>query len=119
MAKQPRIAPAQVQKDRDGLEILKSFPDYAPANAAYTTANVAAKRAELDTAHAEELRKEAEMAAARDHTAALEREYHTLMIGVGEQVAAQYGKDSDEYQALGYKKKSEYNRPVRKPKPTA
>ncbi len=46
----------------------------------------------------------------------MEREYHAFMLGVSEQVAAQYGKDSDEYQALGYKKKSEYKRPARKPK---
>jgi hypothetical protein len=119
MAKQPRIAPAMVQKDRDNLEILKTFSDYAPLNLSYALENVEAKRLELDAARTEELRKEAETATARDHTAALEREYHALMIKVGEQVAAQYGKDSDQYQALGYKKKSEYNRPVRKPKPTA
>jgi hypothetical protein len=119
MAKQPRMAPALVQKDRDGLEILKTFTKYAPANPAYSTASIEAKRLELDAARTVELQKEAETAAARDRTAAVEREYHALMIGAGEQVAAQYGKDSDEYQALGYKKKSEYKRPVRKPKPSA
>jgi TorA maturation chaperone TorD len=118
MAKQPRMAPALVQKDRDGLEILKSFSDYTPSNPAYSKALVEAKRDELDAARTEELRKEAEIAAARDRTATLEREFHALMIGVGEQAAAQYGKDSDQYQALGYKKKSEYKRPVRKPKLT-
>jgi hypothetical protein len=118
MAKQARMAPAMVQKDRDNLEILKTFSDYAPVNLSYTAENVEVKRAELDVARTEELLKEAETATARDHTAVLEREYHALMIKVGEQVAAQYGKDSDQYQALGYKKKSEYKRPVRKPKPT-
>lgn len=115
MAKQNRLAPALVQKDRDNLEILKTFTDYQPANPAYSKAQAEAKRAALDAAHAEELRREAEVATARDHTAAVEREYHACMLGVGEQVAAQYGKDSDQYQALGYKKKSEYKRPTRKP----
>ena len=116
MAKPSRLAPTQVQKDRDNLEILKTFTDYQPANAAYSKAQAEAKRTALDAARTAELQKEAELAAVRDHTDAMEREYHAFMIGVSEQVAAQYGKDSDQYQALGYKKKSEYKRPTRKPK---
>ena len=117
MAKPSRLAPTQVQKDRDNLEILKTFTDYQPANPAYSKAQAEAKRTALDAARATELQKEAELAAVRDHTDAMEREYHAFMIGVSEQIAAQYGKDSDQYQALGYKKKSEYKRPTRKPHP--
>jgi hypothetical protein len=118
MAKPNRLSPTVVQKDRDNLTLLKTFAGYQPANPAYSIALVEAKQAELDAAYAEELRKETEVATARDLTAAKEREYHALLIGVSEQVAAQYGKSSDEYQALGYKKKTEYKRPVRKPKTT-
>ena len=77
--------------------------DYQPTNLAYSKVQVEAKRTALDATRATEL------AAVRDYT-------DTFMLGVSEQVAAQYGKDSDQYQALGYKKKSDYKRPVRKPK---
>lgn len=115
MAKPSRLAPTQVQKDRDNLEILKTFTDYQPANPAYSKAQGEAKRTALDAARTAEIQKEAELAGVRDHTDAMERDYHEFMLGVSDQVAAQYGKDSDQYQALGYKKKSEYKRPTRKP----
>ncbi len=41
------------------------------------------------------------------------------MLGVKEQVIAQFGKSSDQVQALGLKKKTEYKAPVRKGKAKA
>ena len=41
------------------------------------------------------------------------------MLGVKEQVIAQYGKNSDQVQALGLKKKSEYKAPKPKKKAAA
>jgi hypothetical protein len=38
------------------------------------------------------------------------------MLGVKDQVIAQFGKDSNEVQAVGLKKKSEYSRPQRRAK---
>jgi hypothetical protein len=42
-----------------------------------------------------------------------------MLLGVKEQVIAQYGKSSDQVQALGLKKKAEYKAPGRKAKPSA
>ena len=45
--------------------------------------------------------------------AAAEWEFHDTMLAVKEQVIAQFGKNSDQVQALGLKKKAEYKSPVR------
>jgi hypothetical protein len=47
---------------------------------------------------------------------AAEWEFHNTMLAVKEQVIAQFGKNSDQVQALGLKKKSEYKAPTRKAK---
>ncbi len=55
--------------------------------------------------------------AARDQAVAAERAFHNKILGAKKQVVAQFGVDSDEVQAVGLKKKSEYKRSGgRKPK---
>ena len=43
-----------------------------------------------------------------------EWEFHNAMLGAKMQVTAQFGDDSDEVQAIGLKKKSEYKAPTRR-----
>ena len=45
-----------------------------------------------------------------------EWEFHNTMLAVKEQVIAQFGKNSDQVQALGLKKKTEYKAPARRGK---
>jgi hypothetical protein len=45
-----------------------------------------------------------------------ERDFHNAILGAKDQVKAQFGKDSNELQALGLKKASEYKRPSPKKK---
>ena len=52
-------------------------------------------------------------AAARDNATAREWEFHNLMPGAKDQVTAQFGRDSNEVQALGLKKSSERKAPKR------
>jgi hypothetical protein len=61
-----------------------------------------------------ETQAEAAYKAARDNAVKGEWEFHNLMLGVKDQVASQFGRDSNEYQALGLKKKSERKAPTRK-----
>jgi len=46
-----------------------------------------------------------------------EWDFHDAMLGVKEQVVAQYGNDSDAVQSLGLTKKSERKSPVRRAQP--
>jgi hypothetical protein len=101
-----RLKPALIQADRDAFAALQGVAGYAPANLAYAMTAITAAQASLIAAQQAEVQ-----AAARDAAVAREWEFHDMMLGAKDQVIAQYGKDSDEVQALGLKKKSEYNRP--------
>jgi hypothetical protein len=111
-----RIAPAQMQADIDALTALNGFAVYTPANAAYAKTAVTAKHTALKAAQDAELAAQVALASARDTAAAAEWDFHNAMLGVKEQVIAQFGKNSDQVQALGLKKKTEYKTPTRKAK---
>ncbi len=111
-----RIAPAQLQADLDALTALNGFAVYTPANAAYAKTAVAAKQVAMKAAQDAETAAQVALATARDAAAAAEWEFHNTMLGVKEQVIAQFGKNSDQVQALGLKKKTEYKAPARKAK---
>ena len=53
-------------------------------------------------------------ATARDDEIAKQWAFHDFIIGAKTQVNAQYGDSSNEIQALGLKKKSEYKSPAKK-----
>ncbi|MFZ5909307.1 MAG: hypothetical protein ACOYYU_04765 [Chloroflexota bacterium] len=114
-----RLAPAVLQADQEAFTALQSIGDYAPANAAYAKDAVQSCLQALRSAQKAEINAQNALAAARDAAAAAEWEFHNMLLGVKEQVIAQYGKNSDQVQALGLKKKAEYKAPGRKTKPSA
>jgi hypothetical protein len=105
-SKRPR--PAQISEDETSFEALKAISNYAPANAAYTVAAIEQAHAEMLAAQGEEARADAAQKTARDTAAEKERKFHDLVGGSKDQVTAQYGRNSNEVQALGRKKSSEY-----------
>jgi hypothetical protein len=109
-----RLRPAQIQTNKVNFAALKSIADYAPANPAYTVAAVSAAESEVNAAQEHEAQINAAATAARDDVVAKEWRHHNLMLGARDQVVAQYGRDSNEAQAVGLKKKSEYKKPGRK-----
>ena len=111
-----RIAPSVLKADKDAFNALKAIPDYAPSNSDYTVAKVEAARSKMEEAQALEAQAKAAADAARDNAVEAEWDYHNAMLGATTQVAAQYTKNSNQYQSLGKKKTSEYEAPKRKPK---
>ena len=112
-----RLKPGVLAADMNGFAALQDIKDYAPANPAYSQTNVAAAKAKLDNARTIEAQKKAEADAARDDAVAAEWDFHNAMLAVGDQVAAQYGKNSNQWQSLGRKKPTEYKtrtRPAKK-----
>lgn len=103
-----RIKPSDLTEDEDIYSAVKGIANYAPANPAYTLDALAATHAELQAVWDKEMQAEGALAAARDNSVAKEWEFHNKMLGVKDQVKAQFGKDSNEVQALGLKKASEY-----------
>lgn len=105
-----RIAPPILQADRDSFASLQAITSYTPANAAYTGTAISALRQAMEAKQAAETQAAAALAAARDEAVAAEWAFHNAMLGAKEQIVAQFGKDSNELQSLGLKKKSEYMR---------
>jgi hypothetical protein len=111
-----RIAPAQLQADMDAYKALQGIENYLPANTAYTLELVGGKLDAMKGSQDDEFAIQNALATARDASTAAEWEFHNFMLSVKEQVIAQFGKSSDQVQALGLKKKSEYKSPARKAK---
>jgi len=110
-----RLPPVKVQADESGFTALQTITDYTPINRAYSLEAIRNVHVELENLRRAEAQAAAAMSAARDGAVAKEWEFHNLMLGVKEQIIAQFGKDSNEVQALGLKRKSDYKPPTRKP----
>jgi hypothetical protein len=72
----------------------------------------------MTTAQGTEVVKKGDWEAARDSANSAEWTFHNLVLGAKDQVIAQYVEDSDQVQAIGLKKKSEYKRPSGDTTPT-
>ena len=114
-----RLRPAQIEADRAAFAALQSVTGYTPANAAFMLAKVTEEEAAVRSTQAADAEAAAALAAARDAAVAREWEFHNLIIGAKDQVMAQFGRDSNEVQAVGRKKASERKAPVRRAKPAA
>lgn len=111
-----RLNSTIIEADKTSFAALQGIDGYTPANPAYAMSALTAAQTALVNAQTVETQAEAAMATARDNAAAKEWEFHNLMLGVKDQVVAQFGRDSNEVQALGMKKASEYKGRQRKEK---
>ncbi len=109
-----RLPPVKLEADESGFAALQTISSYTPINPAYSLDAVSAAHVELENLRRAEAQAQAATAAARDNAVAKEWEFHNLMLGVKEQIIAQFGKDSNEVQALGLKRKSDYKAPTRR-----
>lgn len=109
-----RLPPVKIEADESGFAALQAIASYTPINPAYSLDAVRNVHVELENLRRAEAQAAAAMAAVRDNAVAKEWEFHNLMLGVKEQVIAQFGKDSSEVQALGLKRKSDYKPPTRR-----
>ena len=116
-SKTTKLNPRILQADLDTYTALKAFPDYKPANNDYTVAKGENKKGDKDTKQELEVQKKADWQAARDDAVAAEWAFHDWILGARDQVKAQYGPNSNQYQSIGLKKKSEYkSKTSKKPK---
>lgn len=111
-----RLNPALVESDKTSFAALQAVTGYAPANPAYNIAALTSAQSELTAAQQTEAQAAAAAATARDNAVAKEWAFHNLVLGARDQVVAQFGRDSNEVQAVGLKRVSEYKSRQRKPK---
>ncbi|MGI8787000.1 MAG: hypothetical protein ACR2HG_04470 [Pyrinomonadaceae bacterium] len=114
--KTKRLRPIILQEDLDAYSALLAITNYNPSNTVYKIADVTAAKTAKDGNQTVEVQKKAESDAARDDATASEWDFHDMILGVKEQVKAQFGASSNEFASLGMKKKSEYRTGQRKPK---
>jgi len=105
-----------ISDDVDSLAALRDIEKYNPSDTEYTVAKLDALRTAMQAAQDGEARAEAALKSARDNANATEWEFHNAILRAKELVIGQFGKDSDEVQAVGLKKKSEYKTHARNSK---
>jgi hypothetical protein len=112
-----RLVPSTLADDETAFNALQNITGYTPANPAYAVTAITQALTDMRTAQAVEDQAVAALATARDQAIGKEWAVHNLMLGVKDQVKAQFGKDSTQVQELGLKRVSEYKN--RKPKSIA
>lgn len=110
-----RRLPAKVlDKDIDSLNGLSTIPNYVPARNQATPENLKQAYEEMIAKQKKETELAVTLKAPADAARLAEWEFHNLVLTMKEIVRGHFGPDSDEAQAVGYKKKSEHKRPRRK-----
>jgi hypothetical protein len=105
-----RLSPKDLSGDTITNDALKGVAGYAPVNPQFSVANLKALFDTMTAAQAAETQAEAALRTSRDKAVVAEWNFHNSILGAKDQVKAQFGKDSNELQALGLKKASEYKR---------
>lgn len=109
-----RISQKVLQADIEAYQALQNITDYKPSNNKFELVKVTASFSGMQTSQTEETQTAATAAEKKDEAIANEWAFHNNMLGVKTQVAAQYGDDSPQLQALGLKRKSDYKTPNKK-----
>jgi hypothetical protein len=109
-----RINPKILAEDIASLEALETITDYNPANTNLTLAKLKTLKTSMDSKRAAETQALATAAAARDDATALEWDYHEAIVGMRDQVVAQFGRSSNQAQSVGRKKDTERKAPTSK-----
>ena len=113
-----RLNQATLEADKNAFAALQTVTGYAPVNPMFALSAISAAQAALAAAQAAESQAAAALASARDDAVAREWAFHNLMLGAKDQVVAQFGRDSNEVQAVGRKKASEFKPRARRARQT-
>lgn len=113
------IKPSIIAADRDSVAAAQSLTDYKPANNDYSTQSLLEAQAEMDAKTTAAAQAEAAFKTARDEAVASTHRFHNKVVGMRDSVGAQFGKDSNQVQAVGRKKTTEYKKHPRKPSKTS
>jgi hypothetical protein len=99
-----------LQSDLEVFAGLKTVENYQSVNPLYEVAAIQIVKDEMEELQARLFRIETELSTVRDLTNKKENEFHERTIGAKTSVEAQFGRDSNELQAVGKKKVSEYKK---------
>ncbi|MEH2158517.1 hypothetical protein [Nostoc sp.] len=109
-----RLRPQLISEDVNSWHGLQTIATYETTRADASAAKLQQAYQAMLAQQQAETEKLALYRAAADAARLAEWEFHNAVLGMKEVVRGQYGLDSDQAQAVGLKKKSEYKRPSRK-----
>lgn len=93
------------------MEAVRTFTDYKPSNLAYGIAPMTMHEQALKTAEADLMHAQQALDEAINNLIAAQWLLHNGVLGMREQVIAQYGRSSNQVEKMGLKRKTEYNTP--------
>ncbi|AUS99456.1 hypothetical protein CLI64_03085 [Nostoc sp. CENA543] len=109
-----RLTPSNIDQDINSFHGLQTITDYQTSRDDASTSKLAATYEAMLNAQKAEVEKLTLYRAASDAARLAEWEFHNAVLAMKEVVRGQYGSDSNQAQAVGFKKKSERKRPSRK-----
>ena len=109
-----RLTPTILQQDIDAHHGLQTVQGYSTARPEATPDAIQTAYETMLTKQREETEKQAIAKAAADAARLAEWDFHNTVLAMKEAIKGQFGSDSDEAAAVGFKKKSERKRPSKK-----
>jgi hypothetical protein len=108
---------ARIIEDRRSLAALEGIAGYAPRNTDLSVAALRGLESQMDSQANRVTQLRAELAGAVDDYHKTGSLFTRRMTEARDEVQVQFGRDSNELQAVGRTKRSDRKAPVRKPKP--
>ena len=109
-----RLRTHALLQDIESFQGLRAIPDYTTGRPEATAEALSAFLKTMQEKQDRETELQALAKAAADEAKQAEWDFHNGVLAMKESVRGMYGSDSNEAQAIGYKKKSERKRPRRK-----
>jgi hypothetical protein len=113
-SKTRRLSSSDLQKDADTLDAIEGISNYAPSKPELSLSRLRSLESKVKAARKTEVQKVGEAKAARDNVVKIEHEFHGAILAAKDQIRALFGADSNEYQSIGMKKKSEHKSPKKR-----
>ncbi len=101
-----RLAPKRIRQDVQSFHSLSTVANYAPLRDEATEAGLEQRYQAMVESQRQETEAEIQLKASRDRARLAEWEFHEAVLAMKQTVLGQFGPNSDEIQALGYKRKS-------------
>ena len=111
---QKRLRLMNLSNDHESLDALKGIGNFTPQKETCIPANVQKLYETMVELKEQETQAEATFRSLRDKTVEAEWAFHNAILDCKDEVRAQFGKDSNEVQAMGLKKSVDYKRPQRR-----
>lgn len=109
-----RLRDGVIQQDIASLRGAKGFTDYNPSRKEADLDYLSELESKLNHLYEVEIQMKAQYRAILDEVRDIEWKFHQGIQAMKTSVLAQYGKNSNQAEAIGYKKPEDYKRPKRK-----